>query len=386
MPHALIVDDSKTARYALRQMLDKHQFSVDMLESAEQALEYLRHESPNVIFMDHMMPGMDGFQAVKVIKSNPVTAHIPIVMYTSTQGGMYFGQARALGAADVIAKPATPEDLSAVLQRLAEHQLLGHLRPAVPVVEMAPAAETGAEPYPPPETAFEPEAPAQPVHAAYAPEETPLTAPARPLRRNWWLPLLLGLALLGIAALYYSAALQRDRLVTQQQNAFKAIEWALNQSQEYPFGEPPFSGERLQRLQDLVGLLHASGFRGAIRLESHTGEFCLLYLPATRTQQATWVVAPPELSLTDCSALGQNAEQAQRLSEGQSVAFKRYLKELPQFMPSIRVELVALGAAEPLVDYPTDVSVSAGEWNRVAQHNQRVHVQLEPDSGLARSR
>src|SRR5690242_5873755 len=111
MPHALIVDDSKTARYALRNLLDKQQFTADMVESGEQALEYLRARLPDLIFMDHMMPGMDGFQAVKAIKSHQHTAAIPIVMYTSTQGKMYFGQARALGAADVITKPATAEEL-----------------------------------------------------------------------------------------------------------------------------------------------------------------------------------------------------------------------------------------------------------------------------------
>lgn len=382
MPHALIVDDSKTARYALRQMLDKHQFSVDMLESAEQALEYLHHESPDVIFMDHMMPGMDGFQAVKAIKSNPATAAIPIVMYTSTQGGMYFGQARALGAADVIAKPATPEDLSAVLQRLEEHHLLGP-RAGRP----APAPEGGDEPPLAAALTGETDEPYAQSHAPLTPPAETFAAPdrAQPApRRSFWLPVLLALALLATTALYYTTALQRDRLARQQQTAFKAIEWGVNLAQEYPYGELPFGGARLQRLQDLVGLLNASGFRGTVRLESHTGEFCLLHTPPGRGQRAAWVVAPPELSLTDCSALGQNAEQAQRQSEGQSLAFRRYLQALPQIMPGIRVQLVALGASQPLVDYPTDVSVSAGEWNEVAQHNQRVHVVLQPESQVGR--
>jgi len=377
MPHALIVDDSKTARYALRQLLDKHQFSVDMVESAEQALEYLQHETPDVIFMDHMMPGMDGFQAVKAIKSNPATASIPIIMYTSTQGGMYFGQARALGAADVIGKPATAEDLSAVLQRLEEHRLLNHTPGVADLVE--------AEPQPPFSTLAATETEATPFPgAAVAPPDLPAADRApRGGSRGLWLTLL-GAALLVAAVLYITAALRDERLATRQLAAFKTIEWALNQAQEYPWGELPFSGERLQRLQDLVGLLNASGFRGTIRLESHVGEFCLLHLPATRTQRATWIVAPPELSLTDCAALGQNAEQAQRMSEAQSQAFKRYLNDLPQIMPHIRVEVVALGASEPLIDYPTDVSVSAGEWNRVAQHNQRVHIVLEADNQPAR--
>jgi CheY-like chemotaxis protein len=46
MPHALIVDDSKTARYALRLLLDKQHFTTDMVESAEQALDYLNTHAP----------------------------------------------------------------------------------------------------------------------------------------------------------------------------------------------------------------------------------------------------------------------------------------------------------------------------------------------------
>ena len=64
----------------------------------EQALDYLTHQQPDVIFMDHLMPGMDGFQAVQAIKNNPRTATIPIMMYTSQEGELYLSQARALGA------------------------------------------------------------------------------------------------------------------------------------------------------------------------------------------------------------------------------------------------------------------------------------------------
>jgi CheY-like chemotaxis protein len=381
MPHALIVDDSKTARYALRQLLDKHQFSVDMVESAEQALEYLHGETPDVIFMDHMMPGMDGFQAVKAIKSNPATTAIPIVMYTSTQGGMYFGQARALGAADVIAKPATNEDLSAVLQRLEEQHLLGAANRPTAIPEPLVAAPVAAVAYAPVmafDTPAEPEhevSTHEPLHRADI-DPAPVNAP------TWlyWIAAALLFGAIWVGGLYYSATHRLNQLLTQHATVFKTVEWALNLAQEYPYGEAPFSGERLQHLQELVEQLKAGGFRGTIRLESHAGEFCLLHLPAAHGQQAVWVVAPPELMLTDCSALGQNAEQAQKQSEAQSQAFRRYVKELEQNAPGIRVEIVALGASEPAVDYPTDANVSAGAWNRVAQRNQRVHVVLEPDT------
>jgi CheY-like chemotaxis protein len=89
-----------------------------MAESAEQAIEYLKSNRPDAIFMDHLMPGMDGLQAVQAIKGNPQTAMIPIMMYTSQEGELYVGQARALGAMGVLPKQVRPVDVSKVLYEL----------------------------------------------------------------------------------------------------------------------------------------------------------------------------------------------------------------------------------------------------------------------------
>jgi len=115
---ALIVDDSKSARAFLAKILEKHDLLVESAESAEQAIDYLADHRPDVIFMDHMMPGMDGFQAVQAIKNNPRTAMIPIMMYTSQEGELYLGQARALGAVGVLPKQIKPADVSKVLYQL----------------------------------------------------------------------------------------------------------------------------------------------------------------------------------------------------------------------------------------------------------------------------
>jgi len=115
---ALVVDDSKSARVILSRMLEKYDIEVDMAESAEQAIEYLNHNRPDAIFMDHLMPGMDGLQAVQAIKGNPQTATIPIMMYTSQEGELYVGQARALGAMGVLPKQVRPVDVSKVLYEL----------------------------------------------------------------------------------------------------------------------------------------------------------------------------------------------------------------------------------------------------------------------------
>jgi CheY-like chemotaxis protein len=138
---ALVVDDSKSARVILSRMLEKYDIDVDMAESAEQAIEYLKHDRPDAIFMDHLMPGMDGLQAVQAIKGNPQTAMIPIMMYTSQEGELYVGQARALGAMGVLPKQVRPVDVSKVLYEL---HLLPDRRdlaaPALVPVEVGTAA------------------------------------------------------------------------------------------------------------------------------------------------------------------------------------------------------------------------------------------------------
>lgn len=115
---ALVVDDSKSARLVLRRMLEKHGLAVHALESATKALDFLAHNHPDVVFMDHMMPGTDGFEAVKAIKDNPDTATIPVMMYTSKGGDLYLSQARALGAVGVLPKTVAPAELFKSLKLL----------------------------------------------------------------------------------------------------------------------------------------------------------------------------------------------------------------------------------------------------------------------------
>lgn len=118
MKHALIVDDSKSARLVLQRLLARIQVSVDTVESAEAAIAFLEHSQPDVIFMDHMMPGMDGLEATQLIRDNPKTSNIPTIMYTSKDGEDYFKVALQSGAKGVLAKPANQEAVMAVMNSL----------------------------------------------------------------------------------------------------------------------------------------------------------------------------------------------------------------------------------------------------------------------------
>ncbi|MEM7080484.1 MAG: response regulator [Pseudomonadota bacterium] len=118
LKRALVVDDSKAARFALKKLLEAHQLDVALASSGEAALEYLQRHSVDVVFMDHTMPGMDGLEAVSAIKANPATATIPVMMYTTKEGEVYVGQARALGAVGVLPKNVQPHQLFEMLRKL----------------------------------------------------------------------------------------------------------------------------------------------------------------------------------------------------------------------------------------------------------------------------
>jgi CheY-like chemotaxis protein len=116
----LLVDDSKSARYALRLQLQRHGMEVETADSAESALERIKQAPPDTVFMDHTMPGMNGFEALEILKADPTTAHIPVVMCTSNEEPEFMAQARRKGALDILAKSATPEKLADLLGRLQE--------------------------------------------------------------------------------------------------------------------------------------------------------------------------------------------------------------------------------------------------------------------------
>jgi len=163
---ALVVDDSRSARAFLTRVLERYELAVDGVESAEQAIEYLTHQRPDVIFMDHLMPGMDGFQAVQAIKNNPRTATIPIMMYTSQEGELYLSQARALGAIGVLPKQIKHADVSKALDQL---RLLGEMKSEIEI-DPEHASTLPTDSAPPIDLTMERRSPSRPDLPALAPE------------------------------------------------------------------------------------------------------------------------------------------------------------------------------------------------------------------------
>jgi CheY-like chemotaxis protein len=150
----LLVDDSKSARYALRLQLQRHGIDVETADCAESAFEYLKTQLPDAILMDHMMPGLNGFEALEVIREDPRTAHIPIVMCTSHEDADFVATANKKGVFGILPKSAAADLLGDILERL-RAQLATTEIPAAPTI--APPVMT---PIAPPITAPTPIAPA----------------------------------------------------------------------------------------------------------------------------------------------------------------------------------------------------------------------------------
>ncbi|WP_148863192.1 response regulator [Marinobacter fonticola] len=133
--NALLVDDSKVARFALSKLLENREMQVNMAGSAEEALDFLNgNVHPDVIFMDHLMPGMNGVEAIKAIKGNPATAGIPIIMCTSKKSPSFMEEARNFGVYNILTKPPQNDGLNTVLDQLSSDVNNDSL-PDVPALE-----------------------------------------------------------------------------------------------------------------------------------------------------------------------------------------------------------------------------------------------------------
>jgi CheY-like chemotaxis protein len=115
MQQALLVDDSKSARIIISRLLQKHGLEVLTAETGEAALEIIKDNTPDVIFMDYMMPGLNGIETMKKVHANPATAHVPVVICTGNEGDSYFEEAVSEGASSLLSKPPSDEGIQKAL-------------------------------------------------------------------------------------------------------------------------------------------------------------------------------------------------------------------------------------------------------------------------------
>ncbi|QQS54358.1 MAG: response regulator [Candidatus Competibacteraceae bacterium] len=116
---ALVVDDSKVAHLTLRKLLLERGIEVDWVGSGEDCIKYLETKKPDIIFMDVMMPGMDGFETTRAIAGQRQDAS-PIVMCSANATDEDKRDAKESGAVGFLSKPYTPDQLDTVMQTVSE--------------------------------------------------------------------------------------------------------------------------------------------------------------------------------------------------------------------------------------------------------------------------
>jgi DNA-binding response OmpR family regulator len=108
----LIVDDEPMARTLLRLMLVRAGFTVSEAEDGFDALEKVQLNQPDIILLDVMMPGMDGFTVCEELRQREETSHLPVIMLSAKTDLDSINKGLRVGATKYLTKPISPEDLT----------------------------------------------------------------------------------------------------------------------------------------------------------------------------------------------------------------------------------------------------------------------------------
>ncbi len=116
MARVLIVDDSPTETFTLKTMLEAKGFEVLEAENGADGVALAREELPDVVLMDIVMPGLNGFQATRQLTKDDKTAHIPVIIVTTKdqETDKVWGQRQ--GAKGYLVKPVTEDQLALTIQ------------------------------------------------------------------------------------------------------------------------------------------------------------------------------------------------------------------------------------------------------------------------------
>lgn len=107
----LVVDDSATERYILGEILTKQGYEVSFAESGELGVAKVRQDRPDLVLMDVVMPGLNGFQATRAIAKDPETQDIPVILCTTKDQETDKIWGMRQGAKDYLVKPINAAEL-----------------------------------------------------------------------------------------------------------------------------------------------------------------------------------------------------------------------------------------------------------------------------------
>lgn len=125
---ALIVDDSKTVVVALRRMLESSGMNVSEAYDGEMALEMARARRPDLIFLDIVMPSMNGFAVLRKLRRDLLTNPIPVVMMSGNEQATEQFLACGIPADDFLAKPFSRRDVFSRIEELLDQEQVPHRR------------------------------------------------------------------------------------------------------------------------------------------------------------------------------------------------------------------------------------------------------------------
>lgn len=380
-------------------MLEQFDVDVDIAQAAEQAIEYLKSNRPDAIFMDRLMPGVEGLQAFETIKGDAQTAMIPVVMYSPQDGELSVGQARALGATGVpgAERPAGAADQAGDLRRFIAAKLDGLANRIVNEVR----------------------------DSMIVPGTDPLR-PMPPAAPPVW-PRSAGIAALGLIALALAAGwlsarndLARARAENSRSAAANAeleraraelsatvkdLSAALaaaapnngaapgaapvaapsapaatvaTRIEAVPYGEIPFDHSRLEVLRDMLAKLESQGFHGVVKVTSMAGIFCL-----SGSAAEGFAPAVPTLPAAKCDLVGNPFDDSLSGQQRLSLGFANLMAGVRQrTAAAIVVDIENAGNGRAAAPYPArSDTLTAGEWNRAAAANNRVEFAAEGSAG-----
>jgi two-component system alkaline phosphatase synthesis response regulator PhoP len=109
----LVVDDDREVVRLMRSYLEQADYKVLIAEDGDTALSVIRRERPDLILLDLMLPGRDGWEITRILRSDPVLTHIPVIMLTARVEDMDKILGLELGADDYVTKPYNPREVVA---------------------------------------------------------------------------------------------------------------------------------------------------------------------------------------------------------------------------------------------------------------------------------
>jgi twitching motility two-component system response regulator PilH len=118
MPRVLIVDDSPTETYKFKEILEKNGFEIITADNGADGVAVARQELPDVVLMDVVMPGLNGFQATRQISKNEETKNIPVIIVTTKDQETDKVWGKRQGASDYLTKPVDEKLLLETIKRV----------------------------------------------------------------------------------------------------------------------------------------------------------------------------------------------------------------------------------------------------------------------------